>query len=76
LFCAAQVQVPQPGPWELEAAIKYGDDSINVAGEIIIVPSNPVLLGYWRSLALPPLFISLFALNQWLKRRIAKGDKR
>ena len=76
LLYAAQVNVPEPGLWELEVAIEHGDDSINVAGEITVAPANPVLLVYWRSLALPPLFISLFAVNQWLKRRSAKGDKR
>jgi hypothetical protein len=76
LLYAAQVNVPVPGLWELEVAIEHGDDSINVAGEITVAPANPVLLVYWRSLALPPLFISLFAVNQWLKRRRVKGDKR
>ena len=69
LLYAAQVNVPEPGTWEIEAAIKHGDDSIDVAGEIIVASSKPVLLVYWRSLVLPPLFISLFTLNQWLKRR-------
>ena len=76
LLYAAQVNVPEPGLWELEVAIEHGDDSINVVGEITVAPANPVLLVYWRSLTLPPLFISLFAVNQWLKRRSAKGDKR
>lgn len=76
LLYAAPVKVPEPGLWELEAAIQHGDDSINVAGEISVAPANPVLLVYWRSLALPPLFIALFAVNQWLKRRRVKGDKR
>lgn len=69
LLYAAQVQVPESGLWELEVAIKHGGDSIKVAGEINVASSAPVLLVYWRSLALPPLFISLFALNQWLKRQ-------
>jgi hypothetical protein len=76
LLYAAQVKVPESGLWELEVAIRHGDDSINVVGEIIVAPANPVLFVYWRSLALPPLFISLFALNQWLKRRTAKGGMR
>ena len=76
LLYAAQVNVPEPGTWKIEAAIKHGDDSIDVAGEITVASSKPVLLVYWRSLALPPLFISLFALNQWLKRRSTKGDKK
>jgi hypothetical protein len=69
LLYAAPVKVPETGLWELEVAIRHGDDSINVAGEITVAPANPVLLVYWRSLVLPPLFISLFAVNQWLKQR-------
>jgi hypothetical protein len=69
LFYGAQVKIPEPGPWELDVAIKQGDVSIDVAGEIIIASAKPVFLVYWRSLALPPLIISLFAMNQWLKRR-------
>ena len=76
LFYATQVNVPESGLWELEVAIQHGDDSINVAGEITVAPSAPVWLVYWRSLALPPLFISLFAVNQWLKRRSVKGGGR
>ena len=76
LLYAAPVNVPEPGPWELKVAIQHGDDSINVSGEITVAPANPVLLVYWRSLILPPLLISLFAVNQWLKRRSTKGDKR
>jgi len=75
LLYAAQVNVPESGIWELEAAIKLGDDSVNVNGSINVAPSSPVVLVYWRSLSLPPVFISLFAVNQWLKRRSEKGLK-
>jgi len=69
LFYAAPMNVTQSGVWELEVAISQGNNSASVTGSITVAPSNPVLLGYWRSLAVPPVFISLFALNQWLKRR-------
>jgi hypothetical protein len=69
LLYAAQVKLPEPGVWELEAVITHENDSVEVGGSITVVPSNPVFLAYWRSLTLPPLLITLFALNQWLKRR-------
>ena len=75
LFYAAQVKVPESGLWDLEAAVTRGADSINVAGPINVATANSAMLVYWRSLALPPLLISLFVLNQWLKRRRSKGDK-
>lgn len=75
LLYAAQVNVPEPGLWEIEVQINHGNDSIKITGEITVAVSHPVVLAYWRSLALPPLFISLFAVNQWLKRRSVKGIK-
>lgn len=72
LFYAAQVRIPEPGVWEVEAAIRRGEDSAKVSGPITLAAPSPVLLSYWRSVAIPPVFISLFALNQWLKRRRTK----
>jgi len=74
LFYAAQVRIREPGVWDLEVIIRRGDDSAIVSGAITLAASNPVLLGYWRSLAIPPILISLFALNQWLKRRRTAAD--
>jgi len=76
LFYAAQVRIPESGVWDLEVIIRRGDDSAKVLGAITLAASNPVLLVYWRGLAIPPLFISLFALNQWLKRRRTAADQK
>ena len=73
LFYAAQLVIPEAGVWEVEALIRHGEDSAKISGPISLAASNPVVLGYWRSLALPPIFISLFALNQWLKRPRTAG---
>jgi hypothetical protein len=75
LLYAARVKVPESGVWELDVTITHESDSVEVGGAINVARSSPVLLAYWRSLALPPLLISLFALNQWLKRRNVKGVK-
>ena len=77
VFYAAQVNIPESGVWDIEVNIRRGNDSATVSGAITVARSNPVLLVYWRSLAIPPIFVSLFALNQWLKRRrTAAGQKR
>jgi hypothetical protein len=73
LLYAAQVKVPESGVWEVRVTITYESGAAEVGGAITVARSNPVFLAYWRSLALPPLLISLFALNQWLKRRTDKG---
>ena len=72
LLYAARLKVPESGVWELDVTITHETDSVEVGGAINVACSNPVLLTYWRTLALPPLLISLFALNQWLKRRNVK----
>ena len=76
LFYAAQVRIPKSGVWDLDVTIRRGDDSARVSGAITVAASNPVLLVYWRSLAIPPILISLFALNQWLTRRRTASQKR
>src|SRR5215467_6296512 len=55
LFYAAPLNVTESGVWELEVAIWHGDASASVTGPITVASSNPVLLGYWRSLAVPPV---------------------
>src|SRR5262245_37512398 len=75
LFYAALMKIPESGVWELEAFITHGSESVKVAGAIGVAPSNPVIFGYWRSLAIPLLLIPLFVLNQWLKRRSVKGAR-
>jgi hypothetical protein len=69
LLYAAQVNIPEPGDWELEVLIEGSDHSASVTGPIAVASSRPFLLTFWRSLALPPIVILLFGLNQWLKRR-------
>jgi hypothetical protein len=76
LFYAAQVRIPDSGVWDLNITIKRGDDLARVSGAITFGASSPVLLVYWRSLAIPPILISLFALNQWLKRRRTAADQK
>ena len=72
LLYAAPVNFPEAGQWKLEVTIKSGENAASVFGEMRVVSSRPYLLSYWRSLALPPVIILLFAINQWLKRRAVK----
>src|SRR5215467_6552917 len=60
LFYGAPLNITESGVWELEVTIWHGDASVRVTAPITVAPSNPVLFGYWRSLAAPPVFISLF----------------
>lgn len=75
LLYAAPIKISEPGLWELEVTIKHDGNSTAVGGEITVASPAPVMLAYWRSLLLPPLIISLFGLNQWLKRRGAERGR-
>jgi len=74
---SASMNLPEPGRWGLEVTIKQGKSADSALGQLSVVAPRPLLLSYWRSLSLPWVVISLFAMNQWLKRRAAsrgRGD--
>jgi len=72
LLYAAKVNIPEAGQWEIEVRVQQGEQIVNVSETIAVAPSRSMLLSHWQNLALPPLIISLFVLNQWLKRRYQK----
>jgi hypothetical protein len=75
LLYSASMNLPEAGRWELEVTIKQGKSAARALGQLSVVAPRPLLLSYWRSLSLPWVVISLFAMNQWLKRRAASRGK-
>jgi hypothetical protein len=71
LLYSASMNLPDAGRWEMEVTIKRGKSATSVFGQLSVAAPRPFLLSYWRSLSLPWVVISLFAMNQWLKRRAA-----
>jgi len=71
LLYSALMTLPEAGRWEMAVTIKQGDQAASILGQVSAAAPRPFLLSYWRSLSLPPIFVGLFVLNQWLKRRIA-----
>jgi len=69
LLYSALIDLPEAGQWELEVTIKQGKETASILGQVSAAAPTPFLLSYWRSLSLPPIFIAVFALNQWLRRR-------
>jgi hypothetical protein len=69
LLYAALINVPAPGRWVLEVTTSRGQDSAKIVGTIIVASAKGFWFSNWRSLALPPIVIVLFVLNQWLKKR-------
>jgi len=72
LLYAALMNLPETGQWELEVTIKQGKETASISGQVSAAAPTPFLLSYWRSLSLPPIVFTVFALNQWLKRRSAR----
>ena len=75
LLYSTVVHVPEAGTWELEVTVTQGQDSASVRGQVSAAAPRPFVLAYWRSLSLPPVVATLFALHQWVKRRAARRGK-
>jgi hypothetical protein len=71
LFYGIPVVFRAAGNWQLQATIRQGGEEASVACTLPVgIPHR--LRGLWPYLALPPVAIALFAMNQWLRRRTAK----
>jgi hypothetical protein len=78
LLYSTLIDLPEAGRWELEVTIKQGkqeESLVSVLGQIWVAQPRPFLLSYWRSLSLPWIVVTLFAMNQWLKRRAASRGR-
>jgi hypothetical protein len=58
-----------PGTWQLQATVREGADTAYITCPIPVGVPAARLGILWPSLALPPVAILLFSLNQWLRRR-------
>src|SRR6266478_5694105 len=65
----AQVMFPSGGDWQLQASVQERGQIINITGPLTVGSPACRLDSLWPYLALPPLGIVLFAINQWLLRR-------
>jgi hypothetical protein len=71
LLYSASMNLPDAGRWEMEVTVKRGKSVASVFGRLSVAAPRPFLHSYWRSLSLPWVVISVFAMNQWLKKRAA-----
>jgi hypothetical protein len=55
--------------------VTQGEDSASVRWQVSAASPRPFVLAYWRSLPLPPIITTLFAVHQWVKRRAARRGK-
>jgi hypothetical protein len=75
LLYSTVVYLPEAGPWELEVTVTQGRDAARVRGQVSAASPRPSVLAYWRSLSLPPIITTLFAVHQWLQRRTVSRGK-
>ncbi len=76
LLYTALLNLPEAGRWKFEATVVSISEEARISGVMTVAPPRAFLLTYWWSLALPPICIGLFAINQWLKRRLMNGWKK
>jgi hypothetical protein len=70
LLYAALVSMPEAGSWEIDVAVVRNSEETRIDGVMIVAPPPPFLLTYWWTLALPPVAIGLFVINQWLRKTV------
>jgi len=68
LLYAAPVALEEAGRWTIAIHVsRGGGPSSQVEGSFEVAASRAV--GYWKYLAIPPVFLLVFALQQWLAHR-------
>jgi hypothetical protein len=69
LLYAAALHLHHSGRYELQVNISRNREAASVRGPIAIPPAPTPWRAFWPYYALVPAAISLFALNQWIKKK-------
>jgi len=72
LLSGTSVRLRAVGDWHLVATVRHKGEETNVACVLPVHAASSRLAWLWPYLALPPLAIALFAVNQWLRMRMAR----
>jgi hypothetical protein len=75
LLYAARLRFDGPGNWPLQVIVSRGSDSARFDCPLPIGAISPKLRGLWPWLAFPPIAISVFALNQKLRKQSLEQRK-
>jgi hypothetical protein len=75
LFYGTSVVLPVAGDWQVQATVRQGGGTASVTCALPVGMPPRRLAGLWPYLALPPLAIALFVMNQSLRGRL-RGGKR
>jgi hypothetical protein len=66
LYCSL-INLPVAGQWKMKMHIRRGADNAEVLSDLFVAAPQPVLVSYWKLMALPPIVIILFIINQRLR---------
>ena len=69
LLYAAPLELYAPGDWKLHVLVSRGTEAARFDCRLPVTLSSGRLTGLWPYLALPPLVVALFAVNQWIRRQ-------
>jgi hypothetical protein len=67
LYCSL-INLPAAGHWKIRLHIRRGDTRAEMLSYLVVAAPQPVFLSHWELIAVPPIIIILFILNQWLRR--------
>ena len=73
LLYAVPVEVNAAGDWRLHVFVSRGADTASCDCLLPVSLASRKLTGLWAYLALPPIAIVAFAMNQWLRRHSLEG---
>jgi len=73
LLYAASLNLPQPGAWMYTVSVNSPAGQATMSRGFQADGPAPPLAAYAFYLAIPPVFIAIFMLHQWLSRRSAPG---
>jgi hypothetical protein len=73
LYCS-MINIPKSGHWKIRLHVRRGDSRAEVLSDLVVAAQQPLLLSHWELIAVPPIVIILFILNQWLRRRPLKQN--
>jgi hypothetical protein len=69
LLQAGTVALPIPGPYRIVVEARRGLTRAMIASDVMVEPALPPLLALWPYLALPPVVVGIFLVQQLLRRR-------
>ena len=68
LYCSL-INLPAAGHWKIRLHISRSNTSAEMLSDLVVAAPQPVFLSHWELIAVPPIIIVLFILNQGLRRR-------